>query len=146
MGTILSFFTGSGSVWKIVCVALLTAMLSLGVYTGVKISDKNDTIAARDKTITDNAKEYKEAIKEKDKVIEDKTNRLSDVTAKLDLQNGILKANEVQYEKNLQESKAKQEAAEKKHSKLIDWINNYKGDENATSCSNANKYLNSFPW
>ena len=44
MSFLLDFFTGNGSVWKIACVVLGVALLSLGIYAGIKVSSLNSTI------------------------------------------------------------------------------------------------------
>ena len=68
METLLGFFTGNGSVWKIACVALGVALLSLGIYAGIKVSSLNSTIenqkSGYEKSIKMLKDEHKEAIKE----------------------------------------------------------------------------------
>lgn len=82
MSFLLDFFTGNGSVWKIACVVLGVALLSLGIYYEEATKTLKDEHKEATKTLK---KEHKEAIKE----LEEKQAKLQ--KEKEDLQDTVSK-------------------------------------------------------
>lgn len=89
MSFLIDFFTGNGAVWKIACVALGVALLSLGIYAGVKVSSLNSTIEDQKSGYKNSIKTLKDEHKEAIKVLEEKQAKLQ--KEKEDLQDTVSK-------------------------------------------------------
>jgi len=130
MGTIfktaLSFF--SGNLWVWVCVAVGGIALACGLY----VADLKHVISAQGDTITTQLS-----------TIKDLQQTVANKKAEINIQNATIQSQKTNYANNLEKEKKSSVVIKEKYRLMIEQINSFKGDQNVSSCQNANNFLNS---
>lgn len=125
--TTLSFFTGS-SLWGWVCVSAAGVALALGLY----VADLKHVISTQGDTITKQLTDIKEL-----------RQTVADKKAEINVQNATIQSQKTDYANNLEKQKKSSIIIKEKYRLIIEQINSFKGDQNVSSCQNANSFLNS---
>lgn len=141
LSLITSFFSSDG-IYKISCIILGTILVIFAIYHFTHVASLNAIISEKDNTIT----ELNKTINERD----DKINELNDTLVKkravIELQNAKVKENESNYVKGVEEAKKTNSDIISKYKTLINQINSFKGDSNASECDNLRTFGNSIQW
>lgn len=139
--SILSFLTGD-KLCKGVSIILFLMVVGLG---GVYI--------ANTLTLEHQIKEREITIKKQGEVITSKESKIKELQAslmqkrvELDVQNKLLEANKAEQAKAIETIKKEKQTIEKRYFAYREWINNFKGEADETSCTHARLFFNSATW
>lgn len=130
LSTVLSLF-GSDNVYKYACIALGVLCLMLGLKIGI-MSFENSSL---NNTITSQKSDIKEL-----------QNTIIIKRAEIETQNALIKQNETDYQKNLEEANKQSIIIKDRFKVIYKEIDTFKKDENATDCNNLRTFANSVKW
>lgn len=138
--TLLSF--GTGDLWKGVSIMLSALLITFGLFAFSEVVSLHNTIDKKETII----KDYSDALTKKEAYIKELQSTVALKKTELEVQNKLIESNRIDFETKLTEATKAKAHIKEQYKVIYKWVNTYKGDENATSCTHARHFFNSVTW
>ena len=138
MSFILDSFTGS-SKWLYIALVVMGISLASITYLSISLYGDKSALELQNKVLGNSVTELSTENK-------DLLRRVSEKSSEIALQNKIAEQNRVDTEANVKLVRAEKLKVETKYKLLRASLNQWKGDNNATSCQNAISFVNSLSY
>lgn len=135
MSFILDLFTGS-SKWLYIALVVMGISLASITYLSISLYGDKSALELQNKVLGNRVTELTTENKDLLRMVSEKSSEIA-------LQNKIAEQNKIDTEANVKLVRAEKLKVETKYKLLRASLNQWKGDNNATSCQNAISFVNS---